>query len=123
MNTNINFRNLAIDATTLSHLMDERSKITTEEVIAKYPEGITISEFDFVNMGEDNYYICTFKEDPTRFLNTGAVLGKIFDKYVQAYEGSIADASNGLKKSGGLKVKLGKGTTRSGNAITTVTIL
>lgn len=120
---NINFRSLAVEATTLSHLMEGREKIATEDVITVYPNGITILEFDTVNMGEDNYYICTFAEDTGKFLNTGAVLGKIFDKYVQAYNGSINDASDALKAYGGLKVKLGKGRTRGGNSITTVTIL
>ena len=120
---NINFRERAMDATTLSKLMNDREKLSTEDVIALYPEGITIEEFDSVMMKEGQYYVCTFKEEPTKYLNCGSVLSKIFDTYVSAFDGDITGASEGLKASGGLRVKLSKSRTRGGNNITTVTVI
>lgn len=123
MNTNFNFRATAVEATTLSRLMNDRSKKTTEEVIIQYPEGITITEFDRIVTEKDDYYICVFAEEPTAFMNCGFVLGKIMDAWVAAFEGSITDASDSLRESGGVKVRLARGRAKNGNNITTVTVL
>ena len=48
---------------------------------------------------------------------------KVFDKFVEAFEGDIAGASAALKEQGGLKVKLNKSRTRGGNSITTVSVI
>ena len=44
----INFRQVAQDATSLSELMAGRTKVDTADVIAKYPEGITVTAVDLV---------------------------------------------------------------------------
>ncbi len=124
MNINeINFRELALDATTLSKLMNDRERLSTEDVISQYPEGITILEFDIVSINDSQYYVATFAEDETKYINCGTVLSKIFDKYVTAFDGDITGASLALHNAGGLKLKLSKSRTRGGNNITTVTIL
>lgn len=120
---NINFRQLAQESTTLSHLMTDRVKVSTDEVINQYPEGITIDQFDSITMKEDQYYIATFKEDEKAYLNCGQVLSKVFDSFVKAFDGDIVGASDALKAEGGIKVKLSKGRTRGGNNITTVTVV
>ena len=44
----VDFRNLAKRETTLSDVMNDRKKISTREVIEKYPDGITINAFDYI---------------------------------------------------------------------------
>ena len=124
MNNNfINFKSLAKEATTLSHLMEDRVKVTTDDIISGYPDGITITEFDYVNTGKEEYYIAGFSEDEGAYLNCGLILAKVFDSFVKAFDGDINGASDCLKEQGGLKVKLEKTRTRSGNTITRVSVI
>ena len=118
-----NFKESAIKATTLSELMNDRIKISTEDVIKDYPDGITIEQFDSVTAGDMQYYIATIKEDAKAYINCGTVLSKVFDSFVAGFDGDIASASHELKSAGGIKVKLTKSRTRGGNSITTVTVL
>ncbi len=123
MNNSINFKSLATAATTLSPLMTDRIKLSTDEIISQYPEGITITEFDSITMKDSQYYIATFAEDDKAYINCGQILSKVFDRFVEAFDGDIAGASETLKAQGGLRVKLNKSRTRGGNSITTVTVI
>lgn len=123
MNSSINFKSLATAATTLSPLMTDRIKLSTDEIISQYPDGITITEFDYITMKDSQYYIATFAEDDKAYINCGQILSKVFDRFVVAFEGDITGASETLKAQGGLRVKLNKSRTRGGNSITTVTVL
>lgn len=118
-----NFKAAALKSTTLSELMNDRVKVSTDEIISQYPNGVTIEQFDSVTAGETQYYIATIKEDPQIYINCGTVLSKVFDVFVAGFDGDIADASAELKNAGGIKVKLTKSRTRGGNTITTVTVL
>ena len=42
------FRNMAKRQTTLSEVMTDRDKISTEDIIAKNPDGVTIVAFDYI---------------------------------------------------------------------------
>lgn len=123
MNNSTNFKSLALAATTLSPLMTDRIKLSTDEIISQYPEGITITEFDSITMKDNQYYIATFAEDEKAYINCGQILSKVFDRFVEAFDGDIAGASETLKAQGGLRVKLNKSRTRGGNSITTVTVI
>ena len=123
MNANINFRSLATAATTLSPLMNDRIKLSTDEIISQYPEGITLTEFDSITIKDTQYYVACFAEDDKAYVNCGQVLSKVFDKFVEAFDGDITGASSTLKEQGGLKVKLNKSRTHSGNNITTVSVI
>ena len=123
MNNSINFKSLATAATTLSPLMTDRIKLSTDEIISQYPEGITITEFDSITMKDNQYYVAAFAEDDKAYINCGQILSKVFDRFVEAFDGDIAGASETLKAQGGLRVKLNKSRTRGGNSITTVTVI
>ena len=118
-----NFKEAAIKSTTLSELMNDRVKVSTDEIISQYPNGVTIEEFDFITAGDNQYYIATIKEDSKAYINCGTVLSKVFDAFVTGFDGDIAGASAELKNAGGIKIKLTKTRTRGGNTITTVTVL
>lgn len=118
-----NFKAAALKSTTLSELMNDRVKVSTDEIINQHPNGVTIEQFDSVSAGDAQYYIATIKEDPQVYINCGTVLSKVFDAFVAGFDGDIAGASAELKNAGGIKVKLTKSRTRGGNTITTVTVL
>lgn len=118
-----NFKAAALKSTTLSELMNDRVKVTTDDIINQHPNGVTIEQFDSVTAGDAQYYIATIKEDPQVYINCGTVLSKVFDAFVAGFNGDVTGASAELKNAGGIKVKLTKSRTRGGNTITTVTVL
>lgn len=119
------FRNMAKRQTTLSEVMTDRDKIKTEDIIEKYPDGITITAFDYIQSkkSKGKYPVFNFAEDPTVFCNGGTVLDRIFTDFVNAMDGDVKAASDELRRQGGLQVKLSKGETKNGDELTLVEVI
>lgn len=120
----MNFRDVAKKAVKVSDLAEGKEKISTEEIIDKYPEKITINGFERCEMGNKVKFIYTLKEEPEKFAYAGLMLEKCFNSIISAYGGDYIRAQKefSLDKQG-LPVKLEKKTTLDGNDITVVTIL
>jgi hypothetical protein len=126
----MDFKKIALDATTMSEIMNGRDKMDTEELIKKYPEGITIDFIDNVNMqqedGEENVWIFVTEEQPNKFTFAGFVLAKIFNNILAEFEGDYAEmieTYNSALKEDKLRVKLERAKTKSKREITKVTVL
>ena len=126
----MDFKKIALDVTTMSELMNERDKMDTEELIKKYPEGVTIDFIDNVNMqqedGEENVWIFVTEEQPNKFTFAGFVLAKIFNNILAEFEGDYAEmieTYNSALKEDKLRVKLERAKTKSKREITKVTVL
>ena len=126
----MDFKKVALDATTMSELMNGRDKMDTEELIKKYPDGITIDFIDNVNMqqedGEENVWIFVTEEQPNKFTFAGFVLAKIFNNILAEFEGDYAEmikTYNSALKEDKLRVKLERAKTKSKREITKVTVL
>lgn len=126
----MDFKKIALDATTMSELMNGRDKMDTEELIKKYPEGVTIDFIDNVNMqqedGEENVWIFVTEEQPNKFTFAGFVLAKIFNNILAEFEGDYAEmikTYNSALKEDKLRVKLERAKTKSKREITKVTVL
>lgn len=119
------FRSMAKRQTTLSEVMNNREKITSQEVIEKYPDGITIVAFDYIQSkkSKGKYPVFNFSEDMTVFCNGGTVLDRIFMDFVNAMDGDVAAASNELRRQGGLQVKLSNGKTKAGDDLVMVEVI
>lgn len=119
------FRSMAKRQTTLSEVMNDREKITTQEVIEQYPDGITIIAFDYIQSkkSKGKYPVFNFAEDTTVFCNGGTVLDRIFTDFVNAMDGDVAAASNELRRQGGLQVKLSNGKTKAGDDLVMVEVI
>lgn len=120
-----NFKDLAKRQTTLSEVMLDREKVTTEELMEKYPDGVTIIAFDYINSrkSKGKYPVFNIEEDPTVFCNGGTIIGRIFKDFIDACDGDVKAASDELRRQGGLAVKFGKGQTKAGDEVTTVEVL
>ena len=126
----MDFKKIALDATTISEIMNGRDKMDTEELIKKYPEGVTIDFIDNVNMqqedGEENVWIFVTEEQPNKFTFAGFVLAKIFNNILAEFEGDYAEmieTYNSALKEDKLRVKLERAKTKSKREITKVTVL
>ena len=122
------FVNLAKRATTLSPIMDGREKISTEDVIKKYPEGITVQEFDVVTTPDKDgnpstYPIITFAEDNTKFLYGGKALMDMVTMWLANFEGDVEATSNALKAAGGVKIKMRSSRTKQGLNFTKIEVI
>lgn len=117
------FVEMAKKETTLSRLLAGRTKIETEDVIKNYPDGVTLIEFDYIEQNEQAYPIFCIAENKEVCFFGGLVLDKIARKWIEAYEGDIEMASDDLKTSGGVKVKLSTKKTSTGKTITSVEVL
>ena len=126
----MDFKKIALDATTMSELMSGRDKMDTEELIKKYPDGVTIDFIDNVNMqqedGEENVWIFVTEEQPDKFTFGGFVLSKIFNNILAEFEGdydAMIETYNSALKEDKLRVKLERAKTKSKREITKVTVL
>jgi hypothetical protein len=121
------FRDLAIEATSLSELMNGRTKVDTNDIIAKYPDGITITAVDMVEYEKDGnpveYPLFLFSENEGAFYAGGVVLKKIAKAWASKYDNDYAAMSKALAEEGGVKIKLSIGRAKTGNTITNVDIL
>ena len=122
-----NFKNAALEATSLSDLMNGRTKVDTADIIAKYPEGITVTTVDMVEYEKDGkpveYPIFLFAENEKAFYAGGVVLKKIAKAWASNFDNDYAKTSEALKAEGGVKVVLSTGRSKNGNTITNVDIV
>ena len=114
----VDFRNIAIESTTLSPIMDGRTRLSMDDVISSYPNGVTVDGFDIIH-----YSVVTFAEDSDKFFFGGKVLTNIVNGWIAVFEGDIEKASSALKDSGGVKMQFAHGRTKNGNNLTTVKII
>ncbi len=122
------FTQAAIQETTLSPVMEGRSKIPMKEIKERYPDGVTVTEFDFLTTndpkkGQSTFPVLAFAEDPAGCFFGGEVLNRICRKWADLYDGDVTAASEALKQAGGVKIRLYSSETRSGNSFTAAEII
>ena len=118
-----NFKQSAQESTTLSELMADREKLTTEELVVKYPDGVTITAFDVIDSNKGTYPVFHIKENDKVFYCGGIVLRKIVEGWLKGFNGDSDTANAELAKMGGVRVKLELGKTKDNNNLTKVTVL
>ena len=122
------FKNVAIESVTMSLLMVGRTAITTEEIITKYPKGITVDDFDIVDaVIEDkpaHFAVITIEEDDKVYYTSGIIITKMVDAFVEEC-GNIETARAEYEKDKDkLKLKLTEGKNKSGkNNLTKVEVM
>lgn len=122
------FKQSAMDATTLSELMNNRDKASTEYMIETYPDGFTVMAFDVIQTADKDgvvveYPVFNVAEDDKIFYAGGAILNKIVHQWIEGFDGSIENANKDLQATGGLRIKLEESKTKRGNSLTKVVIL
>lgn len=117
------FRKTALESTLLSSLQNDREKISTHDLIQKFPEGITVNAFDFAIIDDKSFAVVTFNEDDDLYYNGGTVLTKMCLAWAAGFDGDPETASVALAKAGGVKLKFTEAKTKNGNNVTTITVV
>lgn len=123
------FAELAKKKTSGSPVLEGRAKISTDDIIAKYPDGVTINAFDFLTGKNGRYVVCAFRQDPGAYFNGGKILTEIFESFVEEYAADdrtfqeAIDACMADFALEGLKVKLSMSRTKDGNRVTLVDVI
>lgn len=108
-----NFKAKAQAATASCILMENRTKISTEELIARYPDGVTITAFDFLTGDNGKYPVCVFSENENECFFGGSALTEICTSWMDGYD-TPEQASADLNAAGGVKIKFTKAKTKQG---------
>lgn len=88
--------------------MADREKVTIEDIITDYPEGITITGVGFITI-EDDVAVFNFAEDPASFFFGGKVLTDLAKAWLDEIgEGDVNVLNEELKKEGGCVLKLSR---------------
>ena len=121
------FRRIAKEELTLSPLMGGRTKLDSEELMKKYPDGVKVIGFDSVTMWDENSHaekiVPVFATNNNEFFFGGTVAAKVASAWSAAYDGDVEAASADLEKSGGVAMRFFRRKTKKGNNLTAVEIL
>lgn len=117
------FRKAALESTLLSKLQNDREKISTHDLIQRFPDGITVNAFDFATINGKVFAIVTFNEDDSLYYNGGAVLSKMCVAWASGFGSDPDSASAALAKAGGVKLKFAEEKTKGGNNVTTIAVV
>lgn len=114
-------KELAQKTTAGNPIFNNREKMTTDEVIEKYPNGISITECTLIESEKGAYAVIAFAENPGVFVTCGTILTNIVCDWIDA-EGSVEEV-NAFLMQDPVKVKLHKITNRKNQPLTVVDIL
>lgn len=91
-------RELAMEELALSPIMEGREKLKMEDLVKKYPIGVTITAVDMIPDAKTGelYSIFTFSEDDTKFASGGCVFNKVVKRWLEEYNYDIHNLSHDL---------------------------
>ena len=116
------WREIARKALKSDGLIGTRTKIKTDELIAKYPDCVSITGVTIIEYADTSYPAFTFAEDPTRYFTGGLKLRNMVNALIEAGDGDLSGANEEFSQKP-LRVKLFKVRTKSGNTFTNVETL
>ena len=117
------FTEMAKKETSVSRILENREKVSVEDIMHDYPTGVTIIDFDLVSLEDTTFPVFAIAENPTVAFFGGTILNKIVAKWLSAYDGDLEECAADLRASGGVKVRLSKGKTKAGQRVTLVDII
>lgn len=112
-----------------SPILEGREKLTVEEIISRYPDGVTVTGADLLTGKHGTYAAATFAEEDGFYFNGGKSFTDIVKEWAKPYtpEGStVPDCvimSVDLAEAGGVKMRFEKTKTQSGNNFTKVEVV
>ena len=101
-----------------SRVIDGREKVSIDEVIKNYPNGVCIDEFEILTNEEGKDYVVLHIKGPNNYFNGGSIALKIARGWTDDFDGDDDVASAELAKDGGCTFIIKRGKTKKGNNIT-----
>lgn len=124
MAQNVNFKKIAQDEISLSPLMSGREKLDTDDILGKTA---TVIAFDFATVTDKNvektFAVVNFAEFPNHYYNGGTLMTKMCSAWANAFDGDVEEASYALAEQGGVKLHFSASRTKSGNNLTSITVV
>ena len=111
------------NTTSLSPVIGEKTKVSTEEVLAKYNGEITIVGCDILKKDDSRFAGVLFAENENEVYFGGTVLTEIVNGWLEAFNLDAVKCSEELKASGGVKIKLSTQKSKNGRNYVKVEIL
>ena len=112
---------------TISPVIVGKNKLTTEEVLAAYPDGVHINAVDFLKSTKPDapdYAVLNIAEDSSVWFSGGERLSTLFSAYLANDEiGGDLAVLNAYLAEHPIHVLLSKGRTKKGNPITLVEVV
>lgn len=113
---------LAKKASGVSAITEGKTKISTEEVIKRYPNGVTIKAVDMFGTGDDRYAVVNIAEDDKVYFFGGKAITGMVDEFIATCDGSI-DVVNMHLSDEPVKIRLTKGKTKNGRDFTSFEVV
>ena len=113
----------AASAAVSSPVMNNRTKLSMDDFIKRFPEGATLIQFDKLNGQNGEYVVFNILEDDAVFIPGGLSFINIANAWLSEFNGDIVNCNRELFASGGVKFKAYKEKTNKGNTLTKVEIL
>ena len=104
-------------------IMENREKITLDEVIAKFPNGVTLRECAILhdNTNNSDYVACVIDELKDRFFFGGVAVLGLIERIIEEYD-TEEEFKEDLENEG-LPIVFSKKRSKNGRIYTSVTVL
>ena len=99
-----------------------REKVEMDDIIKVFPDGVTVTQFDFLSGDDGDFAVCAFKEDEKAFFFGGKILTDMCKAWLEGYE-STKDASADLTAEGGVKLRFKRSKTKANRDVTLVEVV
>lgn len=116
------FKSIAKEHTEGSFVTAGREKVEMEELIRVFPDGVTVTQFDFIPGDNGDFAVCAFKEDEKTFFFGGKILTDMCKAWVEGYAGT-KEASADLTAEGGVKLRFKRSKTKANRDVTLVEVV
>ena len=97
-------------------------KIKLDDVIATYPDGVTITGTEMVNNNGSSFPVFTFAEDTSKYFSGGKALREMVEAWIEECDGDLGLVNDELQKEPVI-IKMRKVNTKKGKTYTMVTIV
>lgn len=99
-----------------------KEKVEIDEVMRIFPNGVTVTSFDFLTGSDGDFAVCGFAEDESVFFFGGKILTGMCKAWAEGYA-STKEASADLASEGGVKLRFKRSKTKANRDVTLVEVV
>lgn len=99
-----------------------KEKVEIDDVMLAFPNGVTVTAFDFLTGSDGEFAVCAFAEDEKAFFFGGKILTDMCKAWAEDYA-STKDASADLSAEGGVKLRFKRSKTKTNRDVVLVEVV